>query len=176
MAPEGYENILNYAYKGAISTIERWGGSDRWRSANKNLTIKGIKQKMADIEYFLSRPTSTISQIKKIYKKRADSLNKTLNEGLEPGEPRVNFTWEDMAKFFESGGMEKIKGKEFDSKTLFKRMYQKKYERRALSEFEKKKLEEEIKNGTRDTVYWNTVDAINKFMKENHLRQKDFYL
>ena len=199
---EGYERVLNYAYKKAEIVISKsWGGSNRWRS-NAPKRLAGLKEKMRDIETWLHYETSKAGTVTRILDKRAKSLNKTLNEGLAPGEPQVEFTWEDMARFFESGAFQKLKEREYDSKTYFKMLYQavkkedeyekflkdkKKDERKAareafnkkvditMSRKEKKALKDSIMRASSDTVFWNTVDAVNETLKKLGVEAADFF-
>lgn len=172
----GMENIKSYAYAGAVKVIkQKYGGAERWRTKAPG-TLKGLKMKMADIEFFLSRPTSTPSQIKRIYKKRAETFNKTLNEGLEPGEPRVNYTWQDMARFFESGAYQKLMERNFDSKTVFKRIYQQTRKKKQLDKFEARKIRGEIDGSKKDTVYANTAESIDSLLNDLGVKTEDFFV
>lgn len=90
-----FEGVLEFAYKGAIRDIKSWGGDRRFNTAPPT-KLTELKTKIADIDKFLSKPTATKSEIKKIYKKRADTFNKKY--GKELG---VKFTWEDIANYYE---------------------------------------------------------------------------
>ena len=57
-----------------------------------------MREKINDMIRFINAPTSTKQGIVNVYKKRADTLNK--NWG-------TNFSWEDMAAYFESGQAKK---------------------------------------------------------------------
>ena len=174
MNTEGFENILSYAYRGAEKVIERWGGSNRWRS-NTPKRLAGLKNKIKDIEYFLSRPTSSVRETKKIYEKRAESLNKTLNEGLLPGEPRVNFTWEDMAKFFESGAFQKLQERNYDSKTVFKMIWQRVHKKKEMRSFKKSVMGKDLEQTKKDTVYAATYDSVDSMLRSLGVKLGDFF-
>lgn len=66
--------------------------------------------KIKDIKHFLESATSTKQGIIEVYKKRAEKFNKTNNS---------DFTWEDLATFFERKGNELL-DTSYGSKTKFK--------------------------------------------------------
>ena len=104
----GFKNVLSWAYQKAMKSIRQWSGEAASRFNVKPPTkTTSLRAKIRDIEDFLHMKTSEKRKIVKIYKKRADTLNK--NNG-------TNFTWEDVGKFFESGEWEKME-KEYGSKT-----------------------------------------------------------
>lgn len=91
-----FEGVLEYAYKGAVRDIKSWGGDRRFNTAPP-VKLTELQAKIADIDKFLKPGnTSTKSGILKIYKKRADTINKRY--GKEYG---VKFTWEDIANYYE---------------------------------------------------------------------------
>lgn len=108
----GYQNVLKYAYAQAEKMISGWTppGSDkkpRWQR-NTPADTRTLKAKIKDIETFISKPTATKRGIDKIYKKRAETINKKYG---------TNFTWQELAEFFDS----KLPDKTFDkygSKTV----------------------------------------------------------
>ena len=91
-----FEGVLEFAYKGAIRDIKSWGGDRRFNTAPP-VKLTELRAKIADIDKFI-RPgnTSTKSGIVKIYKKRADTINKRYAK-----EYGVEFTWEDIANYYE---------------------------------------------------------------------------
>lgn len=91
-----FEGVLEFAYKGAIRDIKSWGGDRRFNTAPP-VKLTELQAKIADIDKFI-RPgnTSTKSGIVKIYKKRADTINKRYAK-----EYGVEFTWEDIANYYE---------------------------------------------------------------------------
>lgn len=91
-----FEGVLEFAYKGAIRDIKSWGGDRRFNTAPP-VKLTELRAKIADIDKFI-RPgnTSTKSGIVKIYKKRADTINKRYAK-----EYGVKFTWEDIANYYE---------------------------------------------------------------------------
>ena len=91
--PDTYGNVLAYAYKGAQKSIEYWDKkpSNKPRFArNTPKTAEEMKQKMADIQDFLRKPTSSKVGIDQTYKNKAESLNKKF---------KTDFTWEEWARF-----------------------------------------------------------------------------
>ena len=71
-----------------------------------------------NIKHFLESPTSTKKGIVDVYKKRADSLNKTMKKS----DPNwKDLTWKDMAQYFDSALSNKL-SKKVGSKTALKIM------------------------------------------------------
>ena len=97
---EHFKNVRKFAYAKAMKDIERWSGKGKKRfdtAAPKTLTA--LKNKLADIRNFMSSTTSSKKKIQQTYQKRVDTLNK--NHG-------TNFTWQEMANFWESQQMDKL--------------------------------------------------------------------
>ena len=113
---EHFEGVVNYAYKGAIRDIKSWGGDRRFNTAPPT-KLTELEAKISDIDKFLNKQSSTKSGIVRSYKKRADTFNKgRINEKGEKvggfgAEYGVNFTWEDIANYYEDkkGQREKVK-------------------------------------------------------------------
>ena len=109
------ENILNYAYRTAQKDIASWTPPEaqdkapRWQR-NAPMDTNSLKAKIKDIEKFLSKPTSTMTGVIKIYKKRTDTINKKYG---------TNFTWEQLANYFESGLADKASD-QYGSKTVLR--------------------------------------------------------
>lgn len=95
-----YSGVLSYAYRKAKEAIYYWSGElDKPRFARDTPTSnRELKKKIKDIEAFLNMPTSTKSGIDKIYKKRAESLNKRFD---------TDFTWQEWSKFAIRGFFDK---------------------------------------------------------------------
>lgn len=101
-----FRGVLEFAYKVAMRDIKAWGGSGA-----KRFNIKApentnqLKAKIADIKKFLSADSSTLRATKtnkgvlSIYEKRAKTLNDKYG---------TNFSWQDLAKFFDSSINEKL--------------------------------------------------------------------
>ena len=93
---EGFENMINWAYKRAMRDIRHWSGDDAttFNQGTSKLSLTQLKAKKHDVEAFLNMPTSTITGTIGVYQKRADSLNN--NPDIQS-----NFTWEELATVFE---------------------------------------------------------------------------
>lgn len=97
---EHFKNVRKFAYAKAMKDIERWSGAGKKRfdtAAPK--TLSALKNKLADIRNFMSSTTSSKKKIQQTYQKRVDTLNR--NHG-------TNFTWQEMANFWESQMMDKL--------------------------------------------------------------------
>lgn len=114
----GYEGILNYAYKVAQRDIRSWSGEKATRFNTKPPSnTNQLKAKIADIKKFLGSASSTWGRtketkgIKQIYEDRTRTINEKYG---------TDFTWQELAKLFESGLWKKIKSKDdFGSDTDF---------------------------------------------------------
>ena len=108
-----YKSILNYAYRSASHDIEKWtppGATyekPRWQR-NAPADTNSLKAKIKDIEKFINKPTSTMTGTKKIYMKRAETINRRYG---------TNFDWKTLANYFETGIAEKSSDK-YGSKTV----------------------------------------------------------
>lgn len=108
---EGFKNVKSWAYHKAIRNTKYWGGEGAERFNTKppnNMNL--LKAKIRDIQEFLQSATSTKKGILQVYKKRADTINKKYG---------TNFTWEDLAGYFDRKSNEKL-DKEYGSKTMLK--------------------------------------------------------
>ena len=111
---EEFSDILKYAYRTAKADIEKWTPpgmsekSPRWQR-NMPMDTRSLKAKIKDIEAFINKPTATVSGVKRIYKKRAETFNEKYD---------TNFTWQQMAHFFEDGGLFDKGKDEYGSKTI----------------------------------------------------------
>lgn len=93
---EHFHGVLELAYKKAIRDIKMWGGDRRFNTAPP-VTLTEIRAKIADIEDFSRKPTSSKTKIKQIYGRMA----KTINEKYAK-EYGMKFTWQELANFYES--------------------------------------------------------------------------
>lgn len=110
---EHYHGIRSFAYARAARDIAAWDGrpKDKPRFNTKPpKNLRSLQAKVNDIKQFLDAPTSQKSSIKKIYKQKADTTNKNFG---------TNFTWEDIANYYESNASEKLAAT-FGSKMLVK--------------------------------------------------------
>lgn len=102
---KGYENITSYAYRTAMKDIKSWSGEGATRFHTKAPANKrDLMKKIADIEKFLDAPTSTKKGVMNVYKKRADSLNKTFF-----GDDKKQYlTWQEWGNFWDKVGAEML--------------------------------------------------------------------
>lgn len=105
--PEYGPTILEYAYRVAQREIHIQRGSDTVRrfSSRVPTTLKALKKELNRVNRFMELPSSTLPGIKNIYVKRADRLNELMAYGKFKG---PKFTWQQYAKFFESGLYQKV--------------------------------------------------------------------
>lgn len=101
-----FEGVLEYAYKGAIRDIKSWGGDKRFNTAPPT-KLTELQAKIADIEKFSAKTTSQKRKIVKFYQSRANTFNKgRVKNGQSLGgfgkEFDVEFTWEDIANYYEN--------------------------------------------------------------------------
>ena len=100
-----FEGVLEYAYKGAIRDIKSWGGDRRFNTAPP-VKLTELQAKIADIKKFSGKTTSQKLKIVKFYQSRANTFNKgRIKDGQTLGgfgkEFGVEFTWEDIANYYE---------------------------------------------------------------------------
>ena len=109
-----YKTATEWAYSKAQRDIKRWSGENasRFNTAPPEDPEKLIA-KINDIRAFIDSPTSTKQGITNVYKKKADTVNENY---------QTNFTWEDLAKYYDSG-IYKVLDALFGSKTALKIMY-----------------------------------------------------
>lgn len=86
-----FTNVLKYSYAGAIRDIESWGGTKRFNTKPPT-NLNQLEAKIADIEKFLSKPTSKKSTILSTYKQRSNTINERYG---------TDFTWQDIANYYE---------------------------------------------------------------------------
>ncbi len=106
---EGYSNVKSWAYKKAMRDIKHWSGEGRAtfnRDAPRNLN--SLRAKRRDVEDFLNAVSSTKRGIDKMYRSRAETINKKYG---------TDFTWEQLGNVFDakerSELYEKIGGKTY---------------------------------------------------------------
>ena len=100
---EEYKDITKYAYRKAADMIKTWtppdkmyeGRAPRWQR-NTPMDTRSLKAKIKDIDAFLHMKSATITGVKEIYKNRTEAINKKYG---------TNFTWQQLAHFFEDGGL-----------------------------------------------------------------------
>lgn len=91
---QGYSNVKSWAYKKAMRDIKHWSGEGRAtfnRDAPRNLN--SLRAKRRDVEDFLNAVSSTKRGIDKMYRRRADTINKRYG---------THFTWEQLGNVFDN--------------------------------------------------------------------------
>jgi len=130
-----FKTATQWAYRRAMHDIEQWSGSEATRFNTKPPSSKtDLLSKIKDIENFLESETSTKKGIVSVYKRKANSLNKSMKR---ENPDWVDVSWQDMAQYFQSSLYDKI-DKQYGSKTKMM----------VMSTLKKKKAEiaEDIKN------------------------------
>lgn len=108
---EEYKSMKEFAYKRAMADIKSWSGDKATRFNTKPPVRESeIYDKIMDMKTFLKAPSSTPEGIENTYAKSAATLNERYG---------TDFTWQDMATFFESRFFKKTE-KEYDSKQIVK--------------------------------------------------------
>jgi hypothetical protein len=151
---EEFEGVLNYAYRGAKKAIAKYtppGYEDkqpRWQR-NAPMDTRTLSAKIKDIENFLNKPTSTITGVVKIYKKRTATINKKYG---------TKFTWQQLAAYFETGGLSEKSGDKFGSKTLLVAIGEIQAKKKTALDIIAGKVEDHIQ--VDDTKVQHTVDSL----------------
>lgn len=113
---EHMHGIKNYAYKQAMRDIQSdtlsWGkpGAKTY-SLKMPENEKALVSKINSMKKFLESPSSTLTGIKKIYQERANTVNERYG---------TNFTWEELANYYEKDVSDIIDSKYGASKTVVK--------------------------------------------------------
>lgn len=100
--------ITDYAYQTAIDSLQRLGLKNRF-----NVKVSESKQRsvIAIAERFLLSDSNTKSKVINLYKKKAEAFNDRYD---------TNFTWQELANFFNSAEYEKLKSMDISSDAIFK--------------------------------------------------------
>lgn len=140
---KSFKTAKEWAYARAMHDIKQWSGEEAERFNTKPPASKtDLLSKIRDIQTFLESKTSTKAGIVTVYKKKADSLNKSMRE--EYGEDWTDVTWKDMAQYFDSALYDKI-DKQYGSKTKMMVMSSLKKKKKEIAEDVKKKKDINIK-------------------------------
>ena len=152
---KGFKTADKWAYARAMKDIQMWSGSEAKRFDVKPPTSKtDLVSKIQDIKHFLESPTSTKQGIISVYKKKADSLNKT----MRAEDPNwKDLTWKDMSQYFESKLHEKIDS-EYGSGDKFEVLNTLKKNKKQILEDIKEKKDIHVK--VEDEVLQITIDDI----------------
>ena len=158
-----FKTATQWAYAKAQKDIQKWenkGPEDKKLRFNTK-PPKGDEQlvaKINDIKAFLQSPTSTKQGIINVYKKRADTVNRKYG---------TNFTWQSLAKYYESGQAELWDAK-FGSKTALKTIAQLQKQGPKIKEAIKKAEEKDIR--VDNSMLKKTVDMA---LADNNLKIGD---
>lgn len=166
---ERFKNVKQFAYRRALQDIQRFWGPDATRWEHKQPTkfnsydemLKAsseIRKQMKAMERFLSMETSTRKGIKESFQRRVDTFNKKMG---------TNFTWEELASFWESKAYDSLARRFMDSKTAFRALYRK------LHPVNPKKVKEVASRNVK--VQDRVDDQINNFLKESKLTIDDLF-
>ena len=141
----GYRTATQWAYVRAIKDASKW---NKYVKAEVNQIrfntkppegTEDLLAKINDIKTFLSSPTSTKKGITDVYKKRAATVNSRYG---------TNFTWQQLAKYYESG-QATLWDTKFGSKTALKTIGEiqrnKKQIERSIEDADKKDIKVENK-------------------------------
>ena len=161
-----FKVATEWAYAKATRDILKWippgdNKSTKLRFNTKPPEGEDLIAKINDIKSFLSSPTSSKQGIINVYKKRADTVNKKYG---------TNFTWKQLAKYYDSGQAELWDAK-FGSKTALMTI--------ASLQKNKKKLVKAIKEADRKDIRISSKDSsmikktVEMALKDNKLNIED---
>lgn len=137
-----FKTAIQWAYARAMHDIQQWSGSEAKRFNTAPPASKvDLVSKIQDIKHFLESPTSTKKGIVDVYKKRADTLNRTMRKDNPDW---TNLTWKDMAQYFDSALNDKL-DQEYGSKTKMKVFASLKKNRKEIIDDIKEKKDQHIK-------------------------------
>lgn len=106
---KNFEVVTKWSYARAMHDIKIWGGNKRFRtSIPEDINIKRLSAMRNDVYNFLNSKSSTKKDIVKLYIEKTNTFNKNYN---------TNWTWQDMASYFENGGAKEKIEEKFSSKT-----------------------------------------------------------
>lgn len=151
---EGYESVTSYAYRTAMNDLKNFGQKRFNAKVPDTSTEEGaflFREKIASMKEFLKAPSSTKAGIDKIYKSKVETMNKTYG---------TDFTWQDMADFFNTGYAQKLFNELKASKTVMK----------AIGVIQKNM--KSVKEGTDKNLNLNGVEGPVKDMAIKILRRK----
>lgn len=106
---KNFEIVTKWAYARALHDIKIWGGKKRFKtSISKDINAKRLSAMRNDVYNFLNSKSSTKKDIVKLYIEKTNTFNKKYN---------TNWTWQEMASYFESGGAKEKLEEKFSSST-----------------------------------------------------------
>lgn len=101
-----FGGVLNYAYKGAMHDLQKYGEGHRFNTKPPQ-SVNELRAKIKDIEKFILSETSTKTGVKRTYIQKANTVNERYG---------TNFSWMDLANYYMSGMADKM-DRMFGSKT-----------------------------------------------------------
>ena len=163
-----FKPAIKWAYAVAENDIKKWSGQHAKRFNTKPPEDpERLLAKISDIQKFLKSPTSTKSGIRESYQKRADTLNKDY--------PGANFSWKDMAVFYESGTWSALDNT-FGSKTAMKIVAKIRKEGKKYAKQLKKEVEE-AKEQNQKIIDKKLLDRnVKKALSMNDVSMEDLFI
>lgn len=151
---KGYEAVTSYSYATAMNDLKNFGQTRFNAKVPDPSTEEGaflFREKLAAVKEFLRAPSSTKSGIKSVYEDKVNTMNERYG---------TDFTWQDMADFFNTGYAQKLFNELKASKTVMKAI--------GVIQHNLK----EIKEGTGENLNLNGVPEPVKEMAIKILRRK----
>lgn len=102
-----FKGARKFAYAKAVHTLEIFGDTMRFNTKPPE-DRRLFKEKIMAMRYFLTAPTSTKKGIIETYQQRANTLNERYG---------MNFTWKELADYFDKGLADKMMKDGYGSKT-----------------------------------------------------------
>lgn len=119
-----FKGARKMAYATALEDISKYGKGKRFNTAPPE-DRRFFVEKIMDMRYFLTSPTSTKQGIIETYQRRADKLNKDF--------PGLDFTWKDLAEYFDTGASSRAERTAGESRTALRAIAMIKLERVKLA-------------------------------------------
>lgn len=151
---KGFEAVTSYSYATAMNDLKNFGQTRFNAKVPDPTTEEGaflFREKLAAVKEFLKAPSSTKQGIKSVYQDKVDTMNERYG---------TNFSWQDMADFFNTGYAQKLFNELKASKTVMKAI--------GIIQHNLK----EIKEGTNSNLNLNGVPEPVKDMAIRILRRK----
>lgn len=113
---KNFYGLMQYAYANAMYDIRSLSGNPEARRFNQMpvktasgaINIRNLQARINAVKRFLESPTSTKQGTVKVYKRRADTVNKKYG---------TNFSWQEMAAYY-SNERNRALDSEYGSKTM----------------------------------------------------------
>ena len=151
---KGFEAVTSYSYATAMNDLKNFGQTRFNAKVPDPTTEEGaflFREKLAAVKEFLKAPSSTKQGIKSVYQAKVDTINERYG---------TDFSWQDMADFFNTGYAQKLFNELKASKTVMKAI--------GVIQHNLK----EIKEGTNANLNLNGVPETVKEMAIKILRRK----